>query len=154
MTQKTLTKPFNELTPQELERRKNFDCGEQSLNDYLTNRMRQHDEKNIAKSFLYVVDEEIVGYYTLSPTTIDFSEIYPDIAKKNKFPKHPIPAILLARLAIDKQHQGKGYSDLLMAEIVIIVLPYKPICMPITGYIQYYEASMFGFFKYIVGKSI
>ena len=80
--------------------------------------MRQHDEKNIAKSFLYVVDEEIVGYYTLSPTTIDFSEIYPDIAKKNKFPKHPIPAILLARLAIDKQHQGKGYSDLLMAEIV------------------------------------
>ena len=52
MTQKTLTKPFNELTPQELERRKNFDCGEQSLNDYLTNRMRQHDEKNIAKSFL------------------------------------------------------------------------------------------------------
>ena len=56
MTQKTLTKPFNELTPQELERRKNFDCGEQSLNDYLTNRMRQHDEKNIAKSFLYVVD--------------------------------------------------------------------------------------------------
>ena len=32
MTQKTLTKPFNELTPQELERRKNFDCGEQSLN--------------------------------------------------------------------------------------------------------------------------
>ena len=73
MTQKTLTKPFNELTPQELERRKNFDCGEQSLNDYLTNRMRQHDEKNIAKSFLYVVDEEIVGYYTLSPTTIDFS---------------------------------------------------------------------------------
>ena len=35
MTQKTLTKPFNELTPQELERRKNFDCGEQSLNDYL-----------------------------------------------------------------------------------------------------------------------
>ena len=88
MTQKTLTKPFNELTPQELERRKNFDCGEQSLNDYLTNRMRQHDEKNIAKSFLYVVDEEIVGYYTLSPTTIDFSEIYPDIAKKNKFPKY------------------------------------------------------------------
>lgn len=118
MTQKTLTKPFNELTQQELERRKNFDCGEQSLNEYLTNRMRQHDEKNIAKSFLYVVDAEIVGYYTLSPTTIDFSETYPDIAKKNKFPKHPIPAILLARLAIDKQHQGKGYSDLLMAEIV------------------------------------
>ena len=31
MTQKTLTKPFNELTPQELERRKNFDCGIESI---------------------------------------------------------------------------------------------------------------------------
>ncbi len=118
MTQKTLTKPFSELTQQELESRRSFDCGEPSLNDYLTNRMRQHDDKNIAKSFLYIIDEQIVGYYTLSPTTIDFSEIYPDITKKNRFPKHPIPAILLAKLAIDIQHQGHGYSDLLMAEII------------------------------------
>ena len=89
MTQKTLTKPFNELTPQELERRKNFDCGEQSLNDYLTNRMRQHDEKNIAKSFLYVVDEEIVGYYTLSQTTIDLVKYIQILQRKINFLNTP-----------------------------------------------------------------
>lgn len=118
MTQKTLTKPFEELTQQELENRNFFDCGETSLNEYLTTRMRQHDDKNIAKSFLYIVDGQIAGYYTLSPTMIDFSEIHPATAKTNKFPKHPIPAILLARLAIDQKYQGRGFGDLLMAEIV------------------------------------
>ena len=57
MTQKTLTKPFNELTPQELERRKNFDCGEQSLNDYLTNRMR-HTTKTIG--LVIIIQQEII----------------------------------------------------------------------------------------------
>ena len=59
MTQKTLTKPFNELTPQELERRKNFDCGEHLIGVYWHKR---------DKVFMAMVNknkgkQEFLGYF-------------------------------------------------------------------------------------------
>ncbi|MDE2422424.1 MAG: GNAT family N-acetyltransferase [Gammaproteobacteria bacterium] len=114
--QKALTKPFDALTAAELESRNIFDCGELTLNEYLTNKMRNHHDKNIAKSYLYTENDKILGYYTLTPTVI---ELNPDLAKKLKLPKHSLPAMLLARLAIDKSCQGKGFGELLLAEAVI-----------------------------------
>lgn len=118
MIQKALTKTLEELTPQELASRKDFDCGEKSLNVYLEKQMSQHDRKNIAKTYFYILDGKIVGYYTISMSELNFINIYPDISKKKKLPAHPVPVILLARLAIDLQHQGKGYSNLIMGEMI------------------------------------
>jgi predicted N-acetyltransferase YhbS len=116
---RTLAKPFDELTPQELANRKHFDCGEPSLNNYLMTTMRKHDEKSISKSYLCTKDNEIVGYYTLLPSVIDLSNVAPEFAKKNKYPEHSLPVILLARLAVSIQYQKQGYADLMMAEIIL-----------------------------------
>lgn len=112
---KNITKPFNELTTEELLSRKTFDCGEVSLNEYLQRTMKNHDNKFIAKSFLYTLENKIVGYYTLSSTEINFQESYTNFLHL-KLPPHPVPTILLARLAIDKSHQGKGLGDILLAD--------------------------------------
>lgn len=93
--------------------RRNFDCGVFSLNQYLQRSARQNQDKDIGRTFVLVDEgqDRICGYYTLSSSTIDFEE-YPE---NTGLPRYPIPAILLARLAVDKGRQGEGLGgDLLL----------------------------------------
>ncbi|MGI4787875.1 MAG: GNAT family N-acetyltransferase [Janthinobacterium lividum] len=86
--------------------RQSFDCGVPSLNQYLQRSARQNQDKDVGRTYVLVDEGEsrIWGYYTLSSSTIDFDE-YPENAG---LPRYPVPAILLARLAVDKRRQGEG----------------------------------------------
>ena len=93
--------------------RQGFDCGVFSLNQYLQRSARQNQDKDIGRTFVLVDEgqDRIWGYYTLSSATINFDE-YPENAG---LPRYPIPAILLARLAVDQRRQGEGLGrDLLL----------------------------------------
>ena len=58
---------------------------------------------------------QIAGYYTLSAYGIRFPELPPEIAKK--LPKYPlIPATLLGRLAVSRNHQGQKLGTLLLMD--------------------------------------
>ena len=57
----------------------------------------------------------IVGYYTLSSYGIRGMELPPAIAKK--LPRYPlIPATLLGRLAVSREHQGRKLGRLLLID--------------------------------------
>ncbi len=55
-----------------------------------------------------------MGYHALSVASIEHSEAT-DRARKG-MPKHPIPAMLLARLAVDKTVQGMGIGAFLLKD--------------------------------------
>ena len=64
-----------------------------------------------------MVDEthRIVGYYTLSAYGVRLAELPFDVAKK--LPKYPlIPATLLGRLAVSREHQGQKLGTLLLMD--------------------------------------
>jgi GNAT superfamily N-acetyltransferase len=55
----------------------------------------------------------VAGYYTLANTSIVIGELPTEIAKK--LPKYErAPAVLLGRLAVDKNYQGKGLGIILL----------------------------------------
>jgi GNAT superfamily N-acetyltransferase len=57
----------------------------------------------------------VIGYYTLSAYGIRVAELPPKIAKK--LPRYPlIPATLLGRLAVSRQHQGQKFGRLLLID--------------------------------------
>jgi GNAT superfamily N-acetyltransferase len=57
----------------------------------------------------------ILGYYTLSAYGIRITELPPRVAKK--LPKYPlIPATLLGRLAVSREHQGQKLGRLLLMD--------------------------------------
>ena len=58
----------------------------------------------------------VLGYYTLSTLSIDLSILPEKIAKK--LPRHPIPAALIGRLAVDVSAQGKGIGKMLLANAI------------------------------------
>jgi GNAT superfamily N-acetyltransferase len=64
-----------------------------------------------------VIDAEqnrVVGYHALSVASIEHSEAT-DRARKG-MPRNPIPAMLLARLAVDETVQGKGIGAFLLRD--------------------------------------
>ncbi len=70
-----------------------------------------------------MVDDEqgrVVGYHALSVASIEHSEAT-ERARKG-MPRHQIPAILLARLAVDRSVQGKGLGAFLLKDAMSRVL--------------------------------
>ncbi|NJM54491.1 MAG: GNAT family N-acetyltransferase [Blastocatellia bacterium] len=95
-----------------LHKREKFDCGEQSLNDFLHRFARQNSEKSFGRTFVATLPDEkdVLGYYTISSGSISF-EIVPE-----KLPRYPIPTVHLGRLATDLQMRGQGLGELLLID--------------------------------------
>lgn len=94
-----------------------FDCGIDALNRYIREQAGQDSTKKIAATFVLIGDTHatIVGYYSLSSTSINAGELPEAVAKK--LPRYPLmPATLVGRLAVDRRYQGKGCGELLLVD--------------------------------------
>ena len=63
---------------------------------------------------------KIVGYFTLATAQVAYQEIPDDY--REKLPKYPIPALRIARLAVDKELKGKGIGKWLLAQAFIKII--------------------------------
>lgn len=65
---------------------------------------------------MYVVpiEERVVGYYALSAASVEQDDA-PTRVRKG-LARHPIPVILLARLAVDQSEQGRGLGAALLKD--------------------------------------
>jgi GNAT superfamily N-acetyltransferase len=92
-----------------------FDCGDTDLNLYLQRYARQNHESGGAKCFLAVprhTPARILGFYTLSPASIEYSRT-PALAKK-RLARYDVPVFRLGRLAVDRSVQGRGVGGALL----------------------------------------
>lgn len=97
--------------------RKIFTCGSVALDRYLIKQACQDTRKHVAATFVLVETDSpsVLGYYSLSATSIELGELPERIIKK--LPKYPfMPAILIGRLAVDKTRHGMGYGQLLLID--------------------------------------
>jgi GNAT superfamily N-acetyltransferase len=91
-----------------------FDCGNAELNGWLVDHAVASQKADLARTYLALSDAGIAGY--LSLTT---GSIRPEAAPKRYargMPRHPIPTILIARLAIDRRYQRQRLGSRLLAE--------------------------------------
>lgn len=121
MLQITL-QPLSQLTAEQLATKTTFDCGQPALNNYLINTAKQHDNKNITRSFCAIKEDNIIGYYSLSNATVDINNLPQEITKRYKLPKHDMPVVRLCRLAIDSKAQRQGIGEKLLIDALEKVL--------------------------------
>lgn len=114
--------PAPELVIELLDRNHNrtvFHCGIESLDHYLKRQANQDIKRRISRVFVARSPEKetrVLGFYTLSAISIDLSALPKTVA--DKLPKHPIPAALIGRLAVDSSAQGMGIGRMLLADAV------------------------------------
>lgn len=112
-----LTANFDILPLQKAHNKNSFSCGVPSLDHYLHKQATQDMRRNISVSYVLVdtINGCVVGYFTLSSTTIQLCNL-PDDASK-KLPQYPlIPATLIGRLAIDNKYQKQGFGAILLLD--------------------------------------
>lgn len=92
------------------------DCA--PLDDYLHQRALQDQRRQVAVCHVLVAREapaRILGYYTLSSYSVRLAELPPDQARR--LPRYPtVPAVLLGRLALDREAGGQGLGELLLLD--------------------------------------
>jgi predicted N-acetyltransferase YhbS len=99
---------------------KDFDCGNNQLNEYLKKYAFQNQKKNISKTYVTHNNGKVVGYYTLTYGSVEKANL-PEAIKRN-LPNYPIPVMVLARLAVDKAEKGKGLGKGLLRDAVLKTL--------------------------------
>ena len=97
--------------------KKKFSCGSAALDNYLKTQAGQDIKKNV--SICYALTDinstDIIGYYTLASVSIDASNLSDEFTRK--LPGYPmLPGILIGRLAIDSNHQGKKIGSHLLID--------------------------------------
>jgi GNAT superfamily N-acetyltransferase len=95
--------------------RRQFRCGEDSVDRWLATKALQHQEKHLSVTRV-LVDEKntIAGYYTLATGQIDFGDLPAEVAKP--LPRRLLPVAALAWLGVHASHQGRGLGRLLLAQ--------------------------------------
>jgi GNAT superfamily N-acetyltransferase len=99
-----------------------FDCGVDSLNLWLKRHALHAASSGSARTYV-VVDEKqarVAGYHALAAASVS-----PDAATARAakgMPRHPIPAVLLARLAVDANVQGRGVGAWLLRDAMLRAL--------------------------------
>jgi len=85
-----------------------FDCGVDSLNAWLLKHARAASASGSARTYVIEDAEQgrVVGYHALSAASVSRGEASPRAGRG--MPRHPIPAVLLARMAVDRSVQGHG----------------------------------------------
>jgi len=96
--------------------REGFACGEAVLDEFLKTRARKHREQNISSTFVAVPPggSVVAGYYTLAERMLLFEDMPTALVKRP--PRHPIPSVLIGRLAVDMAHQGNGVGKILLVD--------------------------------------
>jgi len=91
-----------------------FDCGREELNRYLRRFAWTNQQAGAAQTYVGLVGEDVIGYYALAVGHVMREQAPERLAKG--LARHPIPLMLLARLAVDRRWQGQGVGQALLKD--------------------------------------
>lgn len=93
--------------------RDRFDCGRESMNAWFRRHAWFNQANNLSRVAVITdpANGRIIGYVSLSAAQIERAYL-PKPQQRNR--PDPVPALLLGRLAVDKDYQGQGHAADLM----------------------------------------
>jgi predicted N-acetyltransferase YhbS len=92
--------------------RRSFSCGKPDMDDWLKTKAGQQERANNTRTFLAVDGSKVIGYYATKAYEVGLDEVAEMYGVGRR--AYPIPAVLLARLAVDAGFQGQKIGSLLL----------------------------------------
>jgi GNAT superfamily N-acetyltransferase len=97
-----------------------FDCGQEALNRFLARFALSNQQANASQTYVGLDGEAICGYYSLVVGEVAYADA-PERLKKG-LARHPVPLMLIARLAVGTVWQGKGVGAGLLKDAMLRTL--------------------------------
>ena len=95
-----------------------FDCGKEPLDRFLQRHALINQKAGSAQTYVVCRGEQrVAGYYSLAVGAVEHADAPGRVSKG--LARHPIPVMLLARLAIDRSEQGKGLGKALLKDALL-----------------------------------
>ncbi|MHB1631458.1 MAG: GNAT family N-acetyltransferase [Acidithiobacillus sp.] len=94
-----------------------FNCGQPALNQFLQRYALVSQKANSAQTYVCCQAGVVVGFYSLAAGSVDPESAPPRVMKG--LARHPVPVLILARLAVDQNHQGKGLGKALLKDALL-----------------------------------
>jgi GNAT superfamily N-acetyltransferase len=94
-----------------------FDCGTPELTDWLRRYALVNQQNRSARVFVVHRARHMVGYYALAAASVDRIDAPPRVSQG--LANHPIPVILLARLAVALSEQRQGLGRALLKDALL-----------------------------------
>lgn len=96
-----------------------FDCGHRELNDWLA-RQAVASEAKSARTYVVARDGRVIGYYCLAAGSVTRSDL--PKAKLRKNMPDRVPIVVIGRLAVDLEFQGRGLGQALLKDALLRIL--------------------------------
>jgi GNAT superfamily N-acetyltransferase len=95
-----------------------FRSREASLDDWLKRRARANQVSGASRTYVVCDEKRVIGYYALASGVVTV-ESAPGRFRRNM--PNPIPVAVLARLAVDREWQGRGIGRALFRDAALRV---------------------------------
>ena len=94
--------------------RSEFSCGVDSLDNFIQRFASQYEQRSLGKTYIAVRPglRNVEGFYSIVAGSIPFESMPDDLGQK--LPRHPVPVVLIARLAVSRESQGRHLGAALL----------------------------------------
>jgi GNAT superfamily N-acetyltransferase len=94
-----------------------FSCGQEELDRFVARFALVNQLAGAAQTYVALAGDAMVGYYSLTVGEVAFGDA-PDRLKKG-LARHPVPIMVLARLAVSNSDQGRGIGAGLLKDAML-----------------------------------
>lgn len=94
-----------------------FDCGVEALTAYLRRYALTNHLSDSARTYVACRGARVVGFYSLAVGSVLHADAPGRVTKSQ--PRHPVPVMILARLAVDVSEQGTGLGKGLLKDALL-----------------------------------
>ncbi len=100
--------------------RKQFDCGDNILNEWLWHRAEKNHTNGASRCYVTCNDnQDIIGFYCLSAGAVARNDVHKKLQRNMP---DPLPVIVMGRLAVDKHYHNQGIGKALLKDAIIRTL--------------------------------
>lgn len=96
-----------------------FECGVPELDDWLKRQAYRNEVSGASRTFVVTAGGRVVGYYALANGAVSHQRATGRV--RRNMPE-PIPVMVLGRLAVDREFQGKGLGSALLRDALLRTL--------------------------------
>jgi GNAT superfamily N-acetyltransferase len=105
---------------QVIHNRKQFDCGDNGLNEWLWHRAEKNHYSGASRCYVTCNQaQDIIGFYCLSAGAVARNDV-PKKLQQNM--PDPLPVMVMGRLAVDKNYHNQGIGKALLKDAIIRTL--------------------------------
>ena len=97
-----------------------FDCGEEALNRFLQRHALQSQQAGASQTYLVMNGVTVEGFHSLGVGQLEYEDAAERLIKGQA--RHPVPVMILARLAVSLERQGQGFGTDLLHDAMLRTL--------------------------------